>query len=184
LNTTETGDIARSLIDPKGAYIVHMVRMMMWSARDGDAQFKEMMRDFVKTYYNKSVSTEDFKAMVEKHMTTAMNVTGDKKMDWFFDPFVYGTTLPNYKLTYNFSNGQQGPVMDFNIAQSNVPDGFKMIVPVYIELASGKVVKLGSSLLAGNTTKTEHVDLGAMGLKEMPKKMYINYYNDILATSN
>jgi hypothetical protein len=184
-NNSKTGfDITRRLIYPKGAYILHMVRMMMWSGRDGDAHFKEMMRDFVKTYYNQAVSTEDFKAMVEKHMTPDMDVMGNHKMDWFFDPFVYGTALPNYKLTYNFTKGDKGPVMDFSIAQSNVSDTFKMIVPVYLELANGKVIKLGTSLVAGNSTKNEHVDLGAMGLKDMPKKVYINYYDDVLSTSN
>jgi hypothetical protein len=182
---SKTGfDITRRLIYPKGAYILHMVRMMMFSSKDGDAQFKAMMHDFVKTYYNKAASTEDFKAMVEKHMTPSMDVTGDHKMDWFFDPFVYGTTLPNYKFTYNFTNGTQGPVMDISINQSNVSNDFKMIVPVYLELANGRVIKLGSTLVAGNTTKSEKVDLGAMGLKEAPKKVYINYFDDVLSTSN
>jgi Peptidase family M1 domain len=184
-NNSKTGfDISRRLIYPKGAYILHMIRMMMWNNKDGDGQFKEMMRDFVKTYYNKPVSTEEFKAIVEKHMLPQMDVTGDHKMDWFFDPFVYGTALPNYKLTYNLTNGQNGPVMDLSIAQSNVDDRFQMIVPVYLELANGRVIRLGNTLVAGNNTKSEHIELGKMGLKDMPKKVYINYYDDVLSTSN
>jgi aminopeptidase N len=184
LNNTKTGNITRRLIYPKGSYILHMIRMMMWSARDGDAQFKEMMRDFVKTYYNKPASTEDFKAMVQKHMLPSMDVTHDHKMDWFFDPYVYGTALPNYKFTYNVTPGDKGPVLDFQIAQSNVTDDFKMIVPLYLELANGRVLRLGSTLVAGNSTKSERVDLGALGLKEAPKRVLINYYDDVLSTSN
>jgi hypothetical protein len=184
LNTSKTGSVTRRLIYPKGAYVLHMIRMMMFSSRDGDARFKAMMHDFVKTYYNKAASTEDFKAMVEKYMTPDMDVTNDHKMDWFFDPYVYGTTLPNYKFSYNLTSGANGPVLDLNIAQSNVPDNFKMIVPVYIELNNGRVLRLGTSLVEGNSTKSEHVDLGAMGLKENPKKISINYYDDVLSTGN
>ena len=57
------------LIYPKGGYILHMIRMMMWDRRTGDQQFKTMMQDFVKTYSGRDATTEDFQAMVEKHMT-------------------------------------------------------------------------------------------------------------------
>ena len=38
LSTEKTGwDIYQNLVYPKGAYILHMIRMMMWSPKDGDA---------------------------------------------------------------------------------------------------------------------------------------------------
>ena len=55
------------MIYPKGAYILHMLRMMMYDQRhDGDSRFKTMMKDFVKTHYNQDVSTEDFKRVGRK----------------------------------------------------------------------------------------------------------------------
>jgi urease alpha subunit len=104
-------------------------------------------------------------------------------MDWFFDEFVYGTALPHYSMGYNLTNGANGPVLDLSVTQANVTDNFKMVVPVYVELNSGKIFRLGSTMVAGNTTKNDRVDLGALGLKEMPKKIYINYYDDILSTN-
>jgi hypothetical protein len=68
------------LIYPKGAYILHMVRMMMWSAKNGDQNFRDTMHDFVQTYSGKPASTEDFKAMVEKHMTPEMDLDGNRRM--------------------------------------------------------------------------------------------------------
>jgi hypothetical protein len=51
LNNSKSGfNISRDLIYPKGAYILHMIRMMMWNAKTGDDDFKAMMHDFVKTY--------------------------------------------------------------------------------------------------------------------------------------
>src|SRR5271169_1327226 len=49
-NSREGFDIYRRLIYPKGAYILHMVRMMMWDRKDGDQLFKQTMQDFVATY--------------------------------------------------------------------------------------------------------------------------------------
>ena len=68
-----------------------MIRMMMRDNRSGDQRFKETMQDFVKLTANKAATTEDFKAMVEKHMTRDMDLEGNHKMDWFFNEYVYGT---------------------------------------------------------------------------------------------
>jgi hypothetical protein len=47
-----------------------MLRMMMYDSKNGgDARFQAMMKDFVQTHFNKDVSTEDFKRIVEKLMT-------------------------------------------------------------------------------------------------------------------
>ena len=82
LNNGKTGGVARRLIYPKGAYILHMLRMMMFDPKGGgDARFKAMMTDFVQTHFNQDVSTEDFKAIVEKHMTPDMNMDKSGKMD-------------------------------------------------------------------------------------------------------
>ena len=50
-----------------------------------------MMNDFLKSNYNKDVSTNDFKIAVEKHILPSMDIDKNGKMDWFFDEWVYGT---------------------------------------------------------------------------------------------
>src|SRR4051812_28816686 len=99
-----------------------------------------MMRDFVQTYYNKNVSTEDFKAMVEKHMTKEMDLDGNQRMDWFFNEYVYGTEMPSYKLEYQLGDG--GTTLSGRITQSGVSDKFKMLVPMYLDFGEG-MVKVG-----------------------------------------
>jgi aminopeptidase N len=102
-DNTRTGfDVTRRLIYPKGAYVLHMIRMMMHDNRTGDQQFKELMQDFVQTYRGKAATTEDFKAIVEKHMTREMDFEGNHKMDWFFDEYVHGTQLPRYNMDSSF----------------------------------------------------------------------------------
>jgi hypothetical protein len=89
-------NIYQDLVYPKGAYILHMIRMMMWSPQDGDSRFKATMHDFVDTYRMKAATTEDFKAIVEKHMSPGMDLDKNHRMDWFFNQYVYGTDLPVY----------------------------------------------------------------------------------------
>ncbi|MEO6390214.1 MAG: M1 family aminopeptidase, partial [Pyrinomonadaceae bacterium] len=98
LNSAKTGNVARAMIYPKGAYILQMIRMMMLDHRDGtgDKQFILMMKDFVQSHLNQDASTEDFKAIVEKYMTPGMDVDKNKSMNWFFDEWVYGTDVPAY----------------------------------------------------------------------------------------
>ena len=53
------------------------------------------MHDFLATYTGKAATTEDFKRIVEKHVTPDMDLTGNHKMDWFFREWVYGTAIPD-----------------------------------------------------------------------------------------
>jgi len=181
-NNSRTGsDITRRLIYPKGAYVLHMLRMMLHDNRSGDQVFKDMMQDFVKTYSGKAATTEDFKTMVEKHMTREMDLDGNHKMDWFFNQYVYGTGLPTYKLDSSFDTGADGTIIfNMKLTQSGVDDEFKMLVPVYLEMDDGRILSLGRAHVAGNNAVESKVPL--TGLKLKPKRAVLNYYDDVLAT--
>jgi aminopeptidase N len=181
LASGKTGwNVPRHLIYPKGAYVVHMIRMMMWNSQTGDADFKAMMHDFVKTYSNRPASTEDFKAMVEKHMTPGMDVNHNHTMDWFFDEYVYGTALPSYRLDYSFDQAGDQYGLNLKITQSGVDEKFTMLVPLYLELGNGRIMRLGAAAITGNRTIERKVPLA--GLKEKPKRAMLNYFNDVLCT--
>jgi hypothetical protein len=185
LNNSRSGvNITRDLIYPKGAYILHMIRMMMWDGKTGDDNFKKMMHDFVRTYGGRTATTEDFKAMVEKYMTPEMNLTGDHKMTWFFNEYVYGTSLPTYHVDYaNFDTGANGDIVfSFKITQSGVDKHFGMVVPIYLELADGRVIILGRAPLIGNSSLEQKIPL--KGLKQKPRRAILNYFDDVLASSS
>jgi hypothetical protein len=182
LNNTRTGNITRDLIYPKGAFILHMIRMMMWDGKSGDQNFKATMQDFVKTYGGKSATTEDFKAMVEKHMTPAMNLDDNHRMDWFFNEYVYGTALPSYAMTSTVSQDTDGsPLVSFKITQSNVDKDFRMVVPIYLELADGRTVAVARANLFGSSSFEGKFPL--KGWKDAPKRALINYNYDVLAAN-
>jgi len=184
LSNDKTGlDITRKLIYPKGAYILHMLRMMMWTAQTGDQNFKDMMHDFVQTYSGRAATTEDFKAMVEKHMTPDMQRIGGGKMDWFFDEYVYGTALPTYKLDSSFDKNSDGDVVfSMKLTQSDVDERFRMLVPLYFEFADGHIAQIGRVTMVGNTSQEGKLPL--KGLKDIPHRAMLNYYDDVLASPN
>ena len=182
-SNSRTGfDTTRRLIYPKGAYVLHMIRMMMHDNRTGDQRFKETMQDFVKSYAGKAATTEDFKAIVEKHMTQEMDMEGNHRMDWFFNEYVYGTQLPSYQMNATFDTAADGDVvMAVKMTQSNVNDSFRMLVPIYLELPSGMFF-LGRAQLTGNSTFDQKIPL--KGLKDKPRRAVISYYDDVLASPN
>lgn len=170
----KTGAAYQFLVYPKGAYVLHMLRMMMWDRKTGDARFVAMMQDFIKTHFNKDVSTEDFKRAVEKHMTPEMDLDGNGRMDWYFNQWVYGSEVPSYKMEYAIN----GDTVTGRITQSGVSDGFHMIVPIYVDMGKGWV-RLASARLRGNAT----LDLGEIKLPAPPKKLALAANKDVLAVS-
>jgi hypothetical protein len=175
LNSGKTGSVAQNLIYPKGAYILHMLRMMMYEQGKGDVRFQEMMKDFVQTHFNKDVSTEDFQRIVEKHMTKDMRFEGSEGMDWFFNQWVYGTEVPNYRFDYQIAADGS---LSGRITQGGVSDQFAMLVPVYVDFGKGWG-KLGMARLVGNSS----VDLKNIKLPAAPKRAGICVFKDVLATS-
>lgn len=180
LSNAKTRAAYQFLVYPKGAYILHMIRMMMYDQRvGGDTKFREMMTDFIKTHYNKDVSTEDFKRIVEKHMTPAMDIDKNKRMDWFFNQWVYGTEVPAYSMDYSIApSGDGKAVVNAKITQSGVSKDFAMLVPVYADFGKGWI-RLGSAMINGNTS----TELNNLKLPQVPKRLAVAALNDVLATS-
>jgi hypothetical protein len=176
LNNAKTGAVFQFLAYPKGAFILHMLRQMMYEQRGGggDKHFIEMMQDFIKSHFNQDVSTEDFKQIVEKHMTKEMDIEGNGRMDWFFNEWVYGTEMPSYRLEYQV----EGSMFSARITQSGVSDKFAMLVPLYIDFGNGKGwVRLGSARLVGDST----FEIPKFRLPAEPKKVALAAYDDVLA---
>jgi hypothetical protein len=136
----------------------------------------------VKSYSNQPATTEDFKAMAEKHMTPEMDLDGNHRLDWFFNEYVYGTALPNYKLDYSFEDVADGVQFKLKLSQTGVDQNFKMLVPIYLEMNDGRLLNIGRARLLGNSALEQTVAL--KGWKEKPKRAIVNYYDDVLAAGN
>jgi hypothetical protein len=183
LSSPKTGfNVYEDLVYPKGAFILHMIRMMMWTPKEGDARFKETMHDFVNTYRLQAATTEDFKAIVEKHMSPGMDLEGNHRMDWFFREYVYGTDLPAYHFLGEATPNDAGVSLHVMLTQSGVPPNFRMLVPIYLEFVDGTVTHLGSFVAIGDTTIDKTIQLAK--LPAAVKRVSINNYYDVLCTDN
>jgi hypothetical protein len=165
----------QSVVYYKGAYILHMLRSMMYESQEGDKRFIAMMHDFVDENLNRNASTETFQHAVEKHMRPAMNLVHDGKMDWFFREWVYGAALPHYKFDYDVTPAGDGFVLHGSLTQSEVTPDFTMLVPMYIDF-SGPLVRLGLVRVTGNST----VEISQIKLPSKPRRVLINAFHDIL----
>jgi Peptidase family M1 domain len=183
LAAEKTGwSVYQDLVYPKGAYILQMIRMMMWTPQDGDSRFMATMTDFANTYRLRAATTEDFKAIVEKHMTPQMDLDHSQRMDWFFNEYVYGTALPAYHFEGGVTPNGDDATLHFKLTQSGVGPAFKNLIPLYLELTDGHVVKVGSLPIAGEHTTEQSVTLHK--LPAAVKKVWINYYYDVLCVDN
>ena len=137
------------------------------------------MHDFVKSYQNKSATTEDFKAVMECDMPQWMDVDHNNRLDWFFDAYVYGTEVPKYTMTSTFEKKGEETTAHITLTQSGVSNDFRMLVPIYIELADKRAFTLGFATIRGSQTIEKTVNLGK--LPGEPKRMVANYYYDLLS---
>jgi hypothetical protein len=177
LITYKSRDAYRRLVYPKGGYIFHMLRWMMYDRQTGDQRFIAMMKDFVKSHFNQNSSTESFKQVVERHMTPLMDLDGNKKMDWFFNQWVYGTQVPRYRFEYSLTPEPDGKVLlKAVVTQSGVSEDFKMLVPIYLDV-DGKIIRLGQANITGNSSTPEV----RVKLSMKPKRVMINAWHDVLA---
>jgi len=170
-------DSYENLVYSKGAIVLQMLRMMLFDTRNPnpDHRFMDMMQDYCKTFDNQPASTEDFKAIVEKHMLPPMSMDGKQTMDWFFDQYVYGTGIPHYVFSYALDPPVNGKTkVMLTLKRTGVPDNWKDLIPIYAH-SGDKVVRIAFLRALHPNMTTEVTVSGAFD------KLTINDSEDLLA---
>jgi tetratricopeptide (TPR) repeat protein len=100
----------------KGFYVLHMLRYIM-----GDSKFFGMLKEFINEFHLQPAGINDLKEKAEE--------TYGSSLTWFFDQWVYGTGIPDYKLEYSITATEEGTFeITVNIDQSEVQ--FRMPIEV------------------------------------------------------
>lgn len=175
LNTFRTPGAYGRVAYSKGGYVLHMLRSLMQHPQTGDQKFKEMMHEFVKTHFNKPVSTADFQRIAEKHFPREANPDPNGKLDWFFAQWVDGIEMPSYKFEYSLTPKGEGCDVKMKLTQSGVSQSFRMPVALYINM-EGRTFRAGRITVTGSSSQD-----GNFQLPKMPKELMINYRHDVLA---
>ena len=155
------------LVYSKGAYVLHMLRMMMFDYKTkSDSSFIAMMQDFVASQAGKLTSTEDFKRIVERHF--------EAPMDWFFDQWVYGTEIPVYEIRHHTELAADGKyILTVTATQQGVEPSFTM--PIHIAINFEKGHAIASMLVTGSEPITQE-----FVLPMEPKSIEPNPLNGVL----
>jgi hypothetical protein len=156
---------AGQLIYTKGAYVLHMIRMMLHDYNSGsDARFFNLMREFVTAYSDKPASTADFAALVSKH--------AGEDMSYFFNQWVFSSAVPKVKGQYSFTQEEGKPVLVVDPQITGVPAGFRLELPVAVKFKSGTRVGRFRMVAPGEQLKA--------ALPEIPESVEFNPTLEVL----
>jgi hypothetical protein len=181
LATRRSPGAAQAMIYSKGAYVLHMIRMVMREdgVPDPDRAFRALMMDFVKTWSGKNPSTDDFQAVAERHMTKDLDLAGNGRLDYFFNQWVRGTDIPTLTSALDVADLGGGKYrISGTITQAGVPPEFRTSVPIYLDFGNDRVVRLGVGTITGSTTSKMSADVA---LPQKPRRVVINAMHDVLS---
>jgi hypothetical protein len=84
----------------RGTWLIHMLRTMLREASGGkdDALFFTALRSLLAQSPNHKISTADLQAAFEKVLPPALRYEGKRNLDWFFDSWVNGSSVPEFTL--------------------------------------------------------------------------------------
>ncbi|HYU29984.1 MAG TPA: M1 family aminopeptidase [Gemmatimonadales bacterium] len=138
----------QALIYEKGAWVMHMLRMLMLDLNTAkDDRFSAMMRDFHDTFAGASATTDDFRAVVEKHV--------GMPMDWFFDQWVKGNAIPTYHVAWTNETTPEGRSrVRLRVTQENVPPEFQAWVLVSADLGQSRFANFRIKVSGAQTEYT------------------------------
>lgn len=169
------------LVYNKGAWIIHMLRYLLSDPATGSDQlFRSVVKEFLAAYNGKLAGTEDLKAMIEKRLPRSLYLEGSRKLDWFFDEWVYGTGIPTYRISYSVSAAAQGGfLLKGKVIQESVPEDFTMPVDVFARYAAADAPpeRLGRVVVTGKETAFHFT------LKRKPAKVMLDANQWILCNN-
>ncbi len=170
LITTDTPFDYRLLVYEKGAFILHMLRMLLLDLEtESDERFREMMRDFASAHQGGVANTAAFESAVTRAF--------GEPMDWFFDQWVYGVDVPTYDhdlAVTQIRDSSEPYLLHGTIRQDNVPLGFRAAVPIRLEFENHK------PLLTRIWIDKSEVDV-EIKLPATPVNIDFNYQHGVLA---
>jgi aminopeptidase N len=134
-----------NIVYKKACWVLHMLHGLLTDPASGsDERFFKMLREFIAAHRGETVSTEDFIRHAEKYMTRASDLEHNKRLDWFFNEWVYDTGIPTYKIESSTRRLVSNKfLIQGTIEQSGVGEGFEMLVPVTAVYGKDKKVTLG-----------------------------------------
>jgi hypothetical protein len=154
LDTSKTPDAYQVITYEKGAWVFHMIRMMLRDPRrkNPDARFEEFLKNTLTDHRFQTLSTAQLETEVQRLMTPSMDLESSRSMDWFFDQWIRQTGIPEYSASFSVHPRESRFSVEGSLTQRNVPDVFTEPVPIYGADTEGKLIFLGDVVTIGEST--------------------------------
>ncbi|HEX4426755.1 MAG TPA: M1 family aminopeptidase [Terriglobales bacterium] len=150
----------------RGTWLFHMLRYMMLDAERktgthgraakgapaSDEPFVRALKKFRVKYQGKVATTQDLFAVFEEELPPSLQYEGKKSLDWFYQGWVNGTSIPSFELhEVKYAAKAESTTVTGVIMQKSASDNLVTSVPVYASVA-GKNVLLGRVFADGPET--------------------------------
>jgi len=180
LRSSLSPDAYERVIYGKGAWVFHMLRMMVRepAAKDPDARFTRLLRSLLERYRHRTLTNAQFQRAVENVMTPAMDLEGTGSMDWFFDQWVHSTGIPHYSVEFTSRPVAGGFQIRGTLRQSEVPESFVAAVPIYAGPPVGKPIFLGTVVTSGEETRFQFTS------RFRPKRLLLDPQRTLLCVTD
>ena len=122
----------REITYGKGIWIMQMLRRRL-----GDEAFLAVLADILKRDERSLITTEQFRALAAAHLPPKSD---DPQLQSFFDNWVYGTGIPELKLTYSVRGKAPTYRLRGTITQSEAGEDFGVLAPVEIQTGRGRSI--------------------------------------------
>jgi aminopeptidase N len=156
----------------RGAWLFHMLHHMLLDANEvpasqpsltgrrqrkpaaADDPFFTVLRGLRQRFEGKEINTRDVQQAFEDALPESLRYEGRKSLEWFFDGWVNGVSIPSLQLqAVKLTHRGAGLLATGKVAQKDAPPDLVTSVPLYAELAeTKKLVLLGRIFAEGSET--------------------------------
>jgi len=120
-------------------------------------RFLAALREFGRRYDRSTATTDDFRQVLEEFLPPKARFEGERSLKWFFNEWVRGSSVPEIDVQkLVLKHRGQTTVASFNLRQQQCPESLATSVPIFAELAGGKLVSLQRVFADGHES---HFDL-------------------------
>src|SRR5579883_101145 len=143
----------------RGTWLLHMLRNMLKNAnhdrdiKPGELEpFDRALLKIRNQYEGKPITTAELIHGFESELPPSLYYDGRKSLDWFYQGWVTGTSIPRLGLqNVKFTDHATETLVNGTITQSEAPDDLVTPVPVYA-VGGKKTVLIGQVLADGPET--------------------------------
>jgi hypothetical protein len=142
LTSSKFPDAFEPVLYGRGTWLIHMLRTMLRQASgsNSDALFFSALKGLLAKSDNHKISTKDLQRAFEQVLPPSLIYDRQKSLDWFFDGWVNGVSVPQFSLEdVHMVAAASGPVkVSGAVRQTDGAKDLVTAVPIYAVDADGK----------------------------------------------